>query len=68
MLAYLNSEDASPVFNYNYKKKTTLEELMDKERPTWTKTRDRILKGEKEEDSGEEEDDEDFDEEEDMDR
>jgi hypothetical protein len=56
------------VFNYNYKKKTTLEELMDKERPTWTKTRDRILKGEKEEDSGEEEDDEDFDEEEDMDR
>lgn len=39
MLAYLNGEEPSPAFNYNFKKKITLDELMEKERPTWTKTK-----------------------------
>ena len=51
------------MFNYNFKKKITLDELIEKERPFWVKTKERISKGEEEKSDDNEEKDDDFDDE-----
>jgi hypothetical protein len=51
------------VFNYNFKKKFTLDELIEKERPFWVKIKERISKGEEEKSDDNEEKDDDFDDE-----
>lgn len=49
------------MFNYNFKKKITLDELLEKERPLWLKTKDRISKGEEDKGGDDDDDEDDFD-------